>query len=221
MIVQVFCAPMVLANNLLLKACYLQQMLCAEVQFVLVNVIQCPPFYSLCLHTIRGVKDLAMPSYYGPSITFANAQYAYSYTSIPYHTAHALPTSYNPIPLHSHESPHAPPSCQSRRATKSLLYCVFLIFSNCLITKKFASKNRSTQFFAQLSSVLSSFPLLIDPVMHFVQQISVRLCTATCTRQLGPLSRHNPHPLPRRRAATGGQLPRFRAPPASRGLDLD
>lgn len=55
---------MVHANNLLLNACYLQQMLCAEVQFVLRNVIQCSPFYRLCLHSVRGVKDPAMPSHY-------------------------------------------------------------------------------------------------------------------------------------------------------------
>lgn len=60
------------------------------------------------------------------------------------------------------------------------LYCWFLIESKCFITVKFASKNRSTQFCAQASSFLSSFPLRTVPVTHFFQQMSVREWTAVC-----------------------------------------
>lgn len=50
-----------------------------------------------------------------------------------------------------------------------------LISSKCFSTASFASKNLSTQFCVQLSSVLSNVPLEIPFVTHFVQQISVRL----------------------------------------------
>ena len=63
------------------------------------------------------------------------------------------------------------------------IYCP-LIPSSCLITKKFASKKRSTQFLAHVSSLLSSLPLLMLPVTHLVQQMSVRLWTAGCSISL-------------------------------------
>ena len=53
-----------------------------------------------------------------------------------------------------------------------------LIASKCLRTAILASINRSTQFCAQASSVLSSLPLEMRDVMHFFQQISVRLWIA-------------------------------------------
>jgi hypothetical protein len=54
----------------------------------------------------------------------------------------------------------------------------FRIISKCLMTVKFASINRSTQFAVHDSSPFSSFPLRIVPVTHFFQQTSVRECTA-------------------------------------------
>ena len=63
------------------------------------------------------------------------------------------------------------------RASLESIYCC-LTFSSCLITRKFASKKRSTQFLAHDSSDLSRPLFLIAPVMHLVQQMSVRLCTA-------------------------------------------
>ena len=49
-----------------------------------------------------------------------------------------------------------------------------LIASKCLKTAILVSRNRSTQFCAQASSVLSSLPLEIREVMHFFQHISVK-----------------------------------------------
>ena len=79
----------------------------------------------------------------------------------------------SPSPLFSSSFSLSPPP-----SARVVLYWV-LAFSNCLITKKFASKKRSTQFLAHDSSFLSNPLFLIAPVMHFVQQISVRECTAT------------------------------------------
>jgi len=59
-------------------------------------------------------------------------------------------------------------------------YCWFLIASRCLMTVKFASRKRSTQFCVHVSSFLSSFPLRIVPVTHFLQQMSVREWTDCC-----------------------------------------
>ena len=53
-----------------------------------------------------------------------------------------------------------------------------LICSKCFNTAIFASKNLSTQFVVQLSSLPLSLPLDILPVMHFVQHMSVRLWIA-------------------------------------------
>lgn len=61
---------------------------------------------------------------------------------------------------------------------RSHLYVEFLICSKCLITVQLPSRNLSTQFCKQGSSLLSSFPPRIEPVMHFFQQMSVRECTA-------------------------------------------
>lgn len=61
-------------------------------------------------------------------------------------------------------SPHIPP-------------CPLKSFK-CLNTASFASKKRSTQFCMHPSSAFSNFPDDILPVTHFVQQMSVRLCTA-------------------------------------------
>lgn len=66
----------------------------------------------------------------------------------------------------------------SQSTYRSAAYCWFLIFSKCLMTVRLASRNRSTQFCAQVSSPLSSFPLRIVPVTHFFQQVSVRECIA-------------------------------------------
>lgn len=54
-----------------------------------------------------------------------------------------------------------------------------LISSKCFNTAVFASKNLSTQFCVQLSSLLLSLPPEMPPVIHLVQQMSVRLWIAS------------------------------------------
>lgn len=52
------------------------------------------------------------------------------------------------------------------------------MFCRCFIVNVLMSKKRSAQFAMQLSSLLSSLLFLIDPVMHFLKQTSVREWTA-------------------------------------------
>jgi hypothetical protein len=69
------------------------------------------------------------------------------------------------------------PECQSADAyvpTSSHIYICVLICSKFLMTTKFASMKRSTQFCIQGSSLLSSLPDEILPVMHLRKQVSVR-----------------------------------------------
>ncbi len=79
--------------------------------------------------------------------------------------------STSPIPL----PPHPPNKIFFLKPTP---YISPLIRSKCFNTAVFASKNLSTQLAAQLSSFPLIFPLDIPPVMHFVQQMSVRLWIA-------------------------------------------
>jgi hypothetical protein len=96
--------------------------------------------------------------------------------------------SFMPSSKLSHSFPHMASSRSPIKISHwnlfpiAILYDWFRIASKCLITVKFASKNRSTQFCAQLSSFFSSLPLRIEPVMHLRQQMSVRLCTAKIPR---------------------------------------
>lgn len=59
---------------------------------------------------------------------------------------------------------------------------LFFIASKCLSTAIFESRNLSTQFCVQDSSPLLSLLPDIFPVMHFFQQMSVRLWTAMTVR---------------------------------------
>lgn len=59
-------------------------------------------------------------------------------------------------------------------SSKSIFYMCVLICSKFLMTTRFASMKRSTQFCMQGSSLLSSFPDEILPVMHLRKQVSVR-----------------------------------------------
>jgi hypothetical protein len=52
------------------------------------------------------------------------------------------------------------------------------IFCRFFNVNMLASKNRSTQFFMHVSSVLSSWPCRMLPVMHFLKHMSVREWTA-------------------------------------------
>jgi hypothetical protein len=52
-------------------------------------------------------------------------------------------------------------------------YCPARKCSKCLSTAKFESMNLSTQFCMQLSSLPASLPDDIEPVMHFLKQVSV------------------------------------------------
>lgn len=75
---------------------------------------------------------------------------------------------------------------QTQRSSQDWL----LIASRCLITAIFPSRKRSTQFCAHDSSPFSSFPLRIDPVTHFFQQMSVSEWTA-----ISPKSKKSVHDL--------------------------
>ncbi len=70
------------------------------------------------------------------------------------------------------------PGCLNLIQTLPLLF----IASKCLSTAIFESRNLSTQFCVQASSPLLSLLPDIFPVMHFFQQMSVRLWTARKVR---------------------------------------
>lgn len=57
-------------------------------------------------------------------------------------------------------------------------YC-WRIFSRCFTVKKLISSTRSTQLARHVSSLLSSLPPRIVPVMHFFQHTSVSACVST------------------------------------------
>lgn len=99
------------------------------------------------------------------SLLLLHPQPTPSPTPAPTPSAHTLPHPYPLPPIHSF-------------FLKTTPYISPLICSKCFKTAVFASKNRSTQFVVQLSSFPLNFPFEIPPVMHFVQQISVRLWIA-------------------------------------------
>jgi len=76
----------------------------------------------------------------------------------------------------SHNVQVAPPMqlCQ-------VVYCPARSFSRWFSTAKFESINLSTQFCTQLSSLPASLPDDIEPVMHFLKQVSVSSWTDLCT----------------------------------------
>jgi hypothetical protein len=57
-------------------------------------------------------------------------------------------------------------------------YCAARNLSKCFSTARLESMNLSTQFCMQLSSLPASLPDDIEPVMHFLKQVSVSSWTA-------------------------------------------
>lgn len=78
------------------------------------------------------------------------------------------------LPLHELQARTA----MKRHCAPPFIYC-WRIFSRCFTVKKLMSNTRSTQLARHVSSLLSSLPPRIVPVMHFFQHTSVSACVST------------------------------------------